>query len=106
MNLPTLPAWTLASAGCALLLAAGGTPGDPPKFAAPKRIKAGDKFLGEGRLYPSPVLHDIDGDGRADLVVADLIGKVTFAKRNQSGALAAEAAVNDRDGQPLKFHNW
>jgi hypothetical protein len=78
------------------------------RFAAPKRIMAGDKFLGEGRLYPSPVLHDMDGDKRADLVVADLFGNVTVAKRaaNPPMAFAAEGKVMDRDGKPLKFHNW
>jgi hypothetical protein len=81
---------------------------DRVRFAAPQRIKAGDKFLGEGRLYPSPVLHDMDGDKRADLVVADLFGNVTVATRaaNPPASFAAEIKLNDRDGKPLRFHNW
>ncbi|MHC4933242.1 MAG: hypothetical protein ACYTGV_13745 [Planctomycetota bacterium] len=78
---------------------------DNAQFAAPKRIQAGEAFLGEGRLYPSPVLHDVDGDGKSDIVVGDLFGKVTVALR-ASGAFAAETPLLDRDGKPLKFHNW
>ena len=73
------------------------------------RLKAGDKFLGENRLYPSPVLYDINGDKRPDVVVGDLFGKVTIAlrsKENPPGALGVENPLNDRDGKPLKFHNW
>ena len=69
----------------------------------------GDAFLGQGRLYPSPVLHDIDGDKRLDIVVGDLFGKVTFAPRSAEQtpvAFGAEAPIQDRDGKPLKFHNW
>lgn len=79
------------------------------RFAAPKRILAGDAFLGEGRMYPSPVLFDVDGDGLPDLVVGDLPGRVTFAPRvaaKTPAAFGAEAPFLDRDKKPLKFHNW
>lgn len=78
------------------------------RFAEPKRVLAGDAFLGEGRLYPSPVLHDVDGDGLKDIVVGDLLGAVTFAPRvaGKTVAFAAGRPFPDRDGKPLKFHNW
>jgi hypothetical protein len=76
------------------------------KFAAPKRIKVGDKFLGEGRYYPSPVWHDVDGDGTPEVVVADLMGRVTVATGKPSLALATETPMLMKDGKPLKFHNW
>ena len=82
---------------------------DRVRFAAPERIRAGDAFAGEGRLYPSPVLHDVDGDGRLDLVVGDLRGMVTVALRTSSKApvtFGAEKPLEDRGGRPLKFHNW
>jgi hypothetical protein len=82
---------------------------DRPRFAAPVRIRAGDAFLGAGRLYPSPVVHDVDGDRRPDIVVGDLFGKVTVAPRTAAKApvtFAAERPLNGRDGKPLKFHNW
>lgn len=82
---------------------------DPVRFAAPKRIKAGDKFLGEGRLYPSPVLHDVNGDGKPDVVIGDLFGKITVACREAtqpSVVLGSEKPLKDRSGEQLKFHNW
>ncbi len=79
---------------------------DVPRFAAPKRIKAGGAFLGAGRLYPSPVLHDVNGDGRADIVVGDLFGKVTVALAAEKAAPGAESALKGGDGKPLKFSNW
>jgi hypothetical protein len=75
------------------------------QFAAPQRIAAGDAILGQGRMYPSPAMHDVNGDGKADLVVADLFGRVTVALRTDDG-WAKETPLLDRDGKPLKFHNW
>jgi len=81
-----------------------------PQFAPPVRLKAGDKFLGEGRLYPSPVLHDLDGEGRVDVVVGDLIGVLTVAPRANAAAgtpaYGSETKVLAADGQPLDFDNW
>jgi len=84
-------------------------PAAPAEFAPPVRLKAGDAFLGKGRLYPSPVMHDVDGDGRADIVIGDLIGKVTYAPRTAAEgapAYAAETPLTSRKAEQLKFHNW
>ena len=67
---------------------------------------AGDKFLGEGRYYPSPVMHDIDGDKRPDLVIGDLMGRVTFAPGTAHAAFGAEVKLKSRSGDDLKFSNW
>ena len=81
-----------------------------PQFAPPVRLKAGDKFLGENRLYPSPVFHDLDGDGRSDVVVGDLVGVMTAAPRANAAAGAPaygpEAKVLAADGKQLDFDNW
>jgi len=112
MTIPRLQALTLATAGCAVLLHSQGMAQDQgdPVFAAPKRIQAGETFLGEGRLYPSPVLHDVDGDKLPDIVVGDLFGKVTFAPRlaksKKAVLFGAETQLKDRSGEQLKFHNW
>jgi hypothetical protein len=89
----------------AMAAAEGDDPERQLRFADPVRIEAGAKILGEGRLYPSPVLHDLDRDGTAEVLVADLFGAVTVARRGPDG-LGAEAPLKKRDGKALKFHNW
>ena len=113
MNATRLQLLVLAMAACAVLLSVQGLAdetGQSIKFATPVRIKAGSAFLGEGRYYPSPVLHDTNGDKRADLVIGDLFGKVTVAHRVEGAkspfAYGAEQPLLDRDGQMLKFQNW
>ena len=78
-------------------------------FAEPVRLQAGDKFLGEGRSYPSPVAHDFNGDGRPDLFVGDLWGKITYALRQKVDGdprFADEQALKDAAGKDLDFGNW
>lgn len=77
-------------------------------FAPPVQLQAGDKFLGHERLFPSPVYHDVDGDGLADLVVGDLIGHLTVALRKPGKKISygAESKLKGADGKDLKFHNW
>ena len=80
-----------------------------PQFAPPVRLQADGKFLGANRLYPSPVFHDVDGDGLQDIVVGDLYGSLTAARRvagRDAKRHAAENPVTAADGKPLKFHNW
>jgi hypothetical protein len=101
----------LTIAGSAILFSSQGSADETgvTRFAAPERIRGGDAFLGEGRLYPSPVLHDVDGDRRPDILVGDLFGRVTVARRlaaKSPVAFGAEKPLNDRDGKPLRFHNW
>lgn len=108
MTVARTRAFAVAVAGCAVLLgslAAADETGDVIRFAAPRRIQAGGALLGAGRLYPSPVLHDVNGDRRVDIVVGDLMGRVTVALGTED-AFAAETPLIDRSGQQLKFQNW
>ncbi len=98
---------------CALALtgAALSVPGlvaqDAPRFAPPVRLKAGDTFLGVDRLFPSPMFHDVNGDGAADIVVGDLRGRLTVALRKPgTGTYGAETKVMANDGKELDFANW
>lgn len=85
------------------------TGSEKPTFAAPVMLKAGDKNLGEKRLYPSPVIQDMNGDGLADIVVGDLFGYLTVAHRMPGQGPAKfgeEAKVKDHAGKDIKFNNW
>ncbi len=79
------------------------------KFSGPTRLMAGDKLLGEKRLFPSPVFHDMNGDGLDDIVVGDLIGRMTVALRKPGAGPAvygAETKLMAVDGKEVDFHNW
>ncbi|MBL8898372.1 MAG: hypothetical protein JNM84_12120 [Planctomycetes bacterium] len=79
-------------------------------FAPPVRLmSAGAKFLGEQRLYPAPTYHDVDGDGLQDIVVGDLRGLLTVARRLPGAGparYAEEQPVRGTDGEEIDFHNW
>lgn len=78
-------------------------------FAAPVRVLAGSELMGVERLYPSPVLQDMNGDGRADIVLGDLWGAITVAPRlaaEGAPAWGPDAPLTARDGKNLKFSNW
>ena len=99
-----------AEVRCEVVLAAvRQTSGD---FYRSRRITAqrdGDKFMGVGRLYPSPVFHDVNGDGALDIVVGDLPGFLTVALRKPGAdrmAFGPETRLKDFEGKDLKFHNW
>ena len=98
-------AWTVG----AVLLASSGPENvpEPAEFAEPVRLKAGDAFLGGARLYPSPVVREVDG--RREIVVGDLIGKVTVASLSTGEAgvkVSEEKPFLNSKGEQLKFHNW
>jgi hypothetical protein len=80
------------------------------EFETPTKLMAGEKPIGyelngRERLYPSPVLQDIDADGTRDLMIADLFGNLTWCKGSKDG-WSDEAVFNGADGKPLKFSNW
>ena len=76
------------------------------QFKEPVRISAGDKMLGMGRMYPSPAAHDLNGDGRFDIVIGDLRGHLTFSLQNADGTFANEQKLKDASGKILDFGNW
>ena len=77
-------------------------------FAKPVRIKIGADYLASQRQIPSPVFHDVDGDGRLDVVIGDLLGGVTVATQTAAAGLlfANEVPLRTVKRKPLRFHNW
>jgi hypothetical protein len=110
MSFPCSKARGLAvTCGLAFTAAAAAAAQPEEPLAPPVRLKAGAKFMGEKRLFPSPVFHDVNGDGQLDVVIGDLPGVLTVAVRKQGAdrlAFEAETTVMSLDAQPLKFHNW
>jgi hypothetical protein len=81
---------------------------DDPQFEQPVEITAGGKTYVQV-LYPSPVLYDVNGDGKRDLIIGDLQGYLQFAERDSSGAStnwSTSKMMQDANGKDIKFSNW
>lgn len=53
------------------------------------------------------MFHDVDGEGRVDLVVGDLMGRITVASRLDDGGpprYGDETPRKTADGNDLEFH--
>jgi len=84
-----------------LLVAASAAAQSAPQFHPPVRLDAGGKAIEvEAPGFAAPAWHDVDGDGRQDLVVGQFRdGKMKVYSRNEDGTFAtgswlqAEGAV-------------
>ena len=97
-----------ASLTCSLPFAAGlalCATTNAQQFDAPVELTADGKPF-HGILYPSPRLHDADGDGKAELLVGDLWGHIRVARAGDTAtSFGAIDKLRARD-ELLKLNNW
>ena len=74
-------------------------------FDAPEVLLTDDRPF-SGQMYPSPVLQDLDGDGKAELVVGDLPGRMRFATRKDKGLHWSKLNPMKSGDEPLRLNNW
>ena len=80
-----------------------------PTFHAPVQLMACDSAMGEGILYPSPKMQDLNGDGVPEMLIGDLRGQLLVAERQSSGDSVQWSGLKPletADGKPIKFDNW
>ena len=77
------------------------------RFAPPVPISPAAAAKIESILYPTPVLHDVDGDGALEMVIGDLPGNLWVCEKAEGGPMewSEPKALEGPDG-PLKFDNW
>jgi len=97
---------TTTSAFAALFISTGALA--QVEFESPERLTAnGNDF--SSVIYPSPVLHDIDGDDARDLVIGDLQGNLRFCQPGDTAdplAWGAMKTLQTAGGEPIRLHNW
>ncbi len=84
-----------------------GAPGDDETnlFDPPEALLTADSPF-TGQMYPSPVLQDIDGDGKAELIVGDLPGRMRFATRKGNDLQWSKLNPMESGDEPLRLNNW
>jgi hypothetical protein len=78
-------------------------------FHAPVRLTSQGSELAKGTLYPSPRMHDLDGNGREELLIGDLFGNLKAAHADPAGSQTSwlpPEPLRTVDGEIMKFDNW
>ncbi len=106
MTILTTALISIATFNSAPLGLIGDTGGDETEI-----LNAPEVVLFEGaglarQSYPTPILQDLDGDGKPELVVGDLPGRMRFAQR--AGGELEWTKLNDMKcgKDPLRLNNW
>lgn len=82
----------------------------PAELAAPVQLTAGDQVvdISEDHSYSGPWVTDVDLDGKADLVVTSIFGKLRWYKNvSETAEPSYEHQGHLKLGEEdLKFWNW
>lgn len=82
------------------------------EFEAPFRLMVGDQPLNTEakKMYPSPAVFDVDGDGEDELVVGDIFGSLNVYENENDGegdpVWSRFRPLESADGDPIKVPNW
>lgn len=93
-----------------LLLAGVAAAQDPGTLQAPVKVEADgvviDTVAGIG--HAGPLLRDLDGDGRHELLVSSFSGEIRrFVDANRDGEPRwVEKEPLQAGGKPIRIHNW
>lgn len=94
----------------AALSAQGGGGGTARVFDDPVRLQSGGAFIDTGKdtAHSGPMLQDLDGDGRPDLLVGNFKGR--FQHYRNTGTREApvfeDQGLLQAGGRPAFIHNW
>jgi hypothetical protein len=95
---------TLTTILIAPLVAALAGDAKPASFEAPIQLETTGKSFST-ITYPSPVLQDLNGDGKAELVIGDLFGRLYQCSLQSDGTWSARKRMQ-AEGEPLELDNW
>ncbi|MSR47162.1 MAG: hypothetical protein EXS13_08865 [Planctomycetes bacterium] len=80
------------------------------ELAPPVRLKAGDAWIdtGDELAHAGPSFHDLNGDGKHDLLVGNFKGTLAhYANVGSASAPKFEArGFLQAEGQEIAIHNW
>lgn len=82
-------------------------------FERPVRISVADAPLNAvaKKRYPSPAMFDVDGDGKAELVIGDLMGNLGYYENLNTSGIGdpvwdSREELQGISGKPIRTPNW